>query len=193
MEKLISKETESNLTKLGLYQIVGGVVGLIIIGWNIFKAPIFTGFTLLIYLFIILFFSYSIFCGRLCLKINKNALGHSITNQILQLFGFAIMGFAFKYVAGIYLTIGLNLTDSFVFSFGAGISKFNFNFHNEANRLEVDFNLIAFALIYWIDKLMKKVKEPVGGINFSYCATKDVVQLSKKVTKPTYSTCTTSK
>lgn len=70
-----------------------------------------------------------------------------------------MMGFAFKYVAGFYLTIGLNLTDSIKFGFDAGISKLDFNFNNEEDRLEFDFNLVAFALIYWIDKLMKKVKE----------------------------------
>ena len=159
MEKLISKETESDLTKLGLYQIIGGVVGLLIILLSIFRTPLLTGLTVLVYIFILLFFAYSIFCGTLCLKTKKNALGHSITNQILQVIGFAMLGFAFKYVAGLYLTIGLDLTDSIKFSFGAGISKFDFNFNNEKDRLEVNFNLVAFALIYWIDKIMKKVKE----------------------------------
>jgi hypothetical protein len=167
MEKLISKKIESDLIKLGLYQIIGGAVGLFFIVWSIFKTPILTGVTLLVYLFILLFFAYSIFCGTLCLKTKKNALGHSLTNQLLQVIGFALMGFAFKYVAGFYLTIGLDLTDSINFGFGAGISKFDFNFNNEKDRLEVDVNLVAFALIYWIDKLMKKAKEEAAIIQAS--------------------------
>lgn len=159
MGKLFSKKTKSDLTKLGIYQIIGGVVGLLFILWIIFKNPLLTGITLLVYLFILLFFGYSIFCGTLCLKAKKNALGHSLANQMLQVFGLAMMGFAFKYVAGIYLTVGLDFTDSIKLSFGAGISKFDFNFNNEKDRIKVDFNLVAFALIYWIDKLIKKVKE----------------------------------
>lgn len=159
MEKLISKEIESALTKLGLYQIVGGAVGILIIIWGIYRIPLLTGLTVLVYLFILLFFAYSIFCGILCLKTKKNALGHSLANQILQIMGFAMMGFAFKYVAGFYLTVGLDLTDSIKWGVSAGISKFDFNYNNENDRLEIDFNLIAFALIYRIDKLMKKVKE----------------------------------
>jgi hypothetical protein len=159
MEKLISKETESALTKLGLYQIIGGAVGVLVILWGIFNTPLLTGITVLVYLLILLFFAYSIFCGILCLKAKTNALGHSLINQILQVFGFAIMGFAFKYVAGFYFTIGLDLTDSIELGFGTGISNFNFNFNNEKDRLEVDFNLIAFALIFWIETLRKKVKE----------------------------------
>jgi hypothetical protein len=162
MEKQISQETESDLTKLGLYQIVGGAVGILIIIWDIYKSQLLTGLTVLVYLFILLLFAYSILCGTLCLKTKKNALAYSLTNQILQVIGFAMMGLAFKYVAGFYLTIGVELTDSVNLGFGIGISKFNFNFNNEKDRLEVDFNLVAFALIYWIDRLMKKVKEEVA-------------------------------
>ena len=159
MEEFISKDVKSNLTKLGLYQIFGGSVGILIIIWAIYKSPLLTGLTVLVFLFILLFFVYSIFCGTLCLKTKKNALGHSLTNQILQVIGFAIMGFAFNYISGLYLIIGLDLTDSIKLDFGAGISKFDFNLNNEKDRLEVDFNLVAFAVIFWIDKLMKKVKE----------------------------------
>jgi hypothetical protein len=159
MQKLISKETESDLTKLGLYQIIGGAIGILIIFWSIYKSLPLEGLIILIYFFFLLFFSYSVFCGILCLKAKKNALVHSLLNQIFQLFGFAIMGFAFKYVAGFYFTIGLDLTNSIHFDFGIGISKIEFNFNNEKDRLEIDFNLVAIWLIYWIDKLMKKVKE----------------------------------
>ena len=159
MDKLISKETEYELTKLGLYQIFGGTVGIIIIVWSIYQDSFLTELTLLIYLFILLFFGYSIFCGILCLKTKPNALGHSLTNQILQVISFAIMGFSFKYIAGFYFTIGLDLTDVVKFDFGLGLSNFSFNLNNEKDRLEIDFNLIALAVIYWIDKLMKKVKE----------------------------------
>ena len=159
MDKLISKETEYELSKLGLYQIFGGTVGMIIIVWSIYKDSFLTELTVLIYLFILLFFAYSIFCGILCLKSKSNALGHSLTNQILQVISVAIMGFSFKYVAGLCFIIGLNLTDIIKFNFGVGISNFAFNLNNEKDRLEIDFNLIALAVIYWIDKLMKKVKE----------------------------------
>ena len=159
MEVLFSKKIKLDLTKLGLYQIVGGVLGIIIIIWAIVKIPLFTDLGALVYFIMVLFFAYSIFCGVLCIKTKNNALLHSLINQMLQIFGIAIMGYALKYVAGFYLTIGLNLTDSINFTFGTGFSKFDFNINLEKERLELDFNLIAFAFVYWIDKLMKKVKE----------------------------------
>lgn len=159
MEKLISKETASDLTKLGLYQIIGGAIGIILTIWGIYNIQLLAGLTVLLYLLFLLFFAYSIYCGMLCMKAKKEALMLSLVNQVFQVIGFAMMGFAFKYIAGLYVTVGLDMTDSINFGFSAGISKFDFNFNNEADRLEVDFNLIAFGLIYWIDKLMKKVKE----------------------------------
>ena len=167
MEELISKEIKSALTKLGLYQILGGVVGVLISIWGIYSIPRLTGLTVFLYLFILLFFAYSIFCGILCLKAQKSALVHSLINQLFQVIGFAMMGFAFKYIAGFYLTIWLDLTDSIKFGFNAGISKFEFNYNNENERLEVEFNLIAFALIYWIDKLISKVKEEAANRQIS--------------------------
>ena len=158
MNNLISKETKADLIKLGLYQIAGGIIGILIIAWGIYKTPLLTGLTGLLYIFILSFFAYSIFCGTLCLKLRKHALRHSLVNQFLQLIGFAIMGFAFRYVAGFYLSIGLDLTETIKFDFGAGISTFTFNINNEAERLEVNLNLIAFGLIFWVDNRLKKVR-----------------------------------
>ena len=162
MENSISNNVKSDLIKLGLYQICGGIVGILIIIFGVYKTQQLPGMILLIYLFILLFYAYSIFCGTLCLKIKKNALVHSLINQILQVIGFAMMGFAFKYVAGFYVMIGLDLTNSINFNFGAGVSKFDFNFNNEHDRLEVDFNLVSFALIYWIDVLRKRINEEIA-------------------------------
>ena len=161
MGKQISKETESAITKLGIYQIIGGSLGILIILWSMYKSPFFTGLTILIYLLILLFFAYSIFCGTLCLKTKSNALKHSLINQLLQLIGFAMLGFAFKYVAGIYFTVGLDLTEAFKLDFGVGISKFDFNINKENERFEIDLNLVALVLVLWIDKLIKKRKNDI--------------------------------
>jgi hypothetical protein len=159
MSKLISKETESDLLKLGLYQIFGGAIGILLVAVGIYRDSLIDSFTVLLYILIVLIFSYSIFCGMLCIKASRRALKYSLANQILQLFGFAAMGFAFKYVAGVSLTVGLDLTDSLNFSFGAGISKFVLNLNLDRDTLELNVNLIAIGLVYWIDRLTRRVRE----------------------------------
>lgn len=181
MRKLISRETDSDLTKLGFYQIAGGILGIIFMLIAIYSNPVLSGIAVLIYLLILLFFGYSILCGFFCVKARKNALLLSLANQILQILGFAMMGFAFKYVAGVYFSIGLDLTEGTNLSFGAGVSKFAFNFNNEEGRLELDINIIALALIYWIDNLMKRIKEEstlrqvssIGAIEMEPCQTEE--------------------
>lgn len=93
------------------------------------------------------------------LRKDNNALKLSLINQILQIIGFAMFGFAFQYAAGAYFTAGLDLTESSNFTFGVGVSKFDFNINNESQRLEVHFNLIALALIIFIEKMRKRLKE----------------------------------
>lgn len=146
------------MVKLGLYQIGGGAMGILLILWSIYNSPLPIGLTLAFYLFIPLFFGYSIFCGILCLETKENALRHSLTNQILQVVGFVMMGFTFKYATGFYFTVGFDLTESIKYNFDLGILEFKFKFINEKDRIEISFNLIAFALIFWIDRLMKKVE-----------------------------------
>ena len=149
----------SKLKGLGVYQIIGGAIGSVLIFWALINTQQPAGLLILIYLFMFLFFAFSIYCGILCVKKKDNALQVSLINQILQIIGFAMFGFAFQYAAGIYLTAGLDLTESFNLKFGAGVSKFDFNFNNESNRLEVNFNFVAMGLIIFIERLKKKIKE----------------------------------
>ena len=155
----LNSKTNSKLKTLGIYQVIGGGIGTILILVGILNSQQLTGLVTLIYLFMFLFFAFSIFCGILCLKKTDNALRLSLINQIFQVIGFAMFGFAFQYAAGLYLTAGLDLTESLNFTFGAGVSKFDFNINNETQRLEVNFNFIALALIIFIERIKKQLKE----------------------------------
>jgi hypothetical protein len=155
----MTTKTKSNISTIGWYQIIGGGIGALIILYSLFTAAQLSGLNILIYVFMLLFFIYSIFCGTLCIQHKANALTHSLINQFLQLIGFAVFSVAFSYVAGLYLSVGLDLSNSVNMKFNIGISKFDFNINRELERAEINFNLVAFGLIYWIDKLMKKLKE----------------------------------
>jgi hypothetical protein len=55
MKKLISKETELHLLKLGLYQIVGGAIGLLVFLWVVYAGQLFTGPVIILYVLILFF------------------------------------------------------------------------------------------------------------------------------------------
>lgn len=159
MKKNISLEAESEINNLGIYQIIGGGIGALIVFRTLFKTPLLTGLNALLFVLALILFAFSIFCGILCLTSNKNSLKYSLANQMLQLVGFAVLGFAFQYVAGVYLMIGIDLTHEIKFDFNIGFSTVYFHLNTEKEQIEINVNLIAFALVYWIDKKIRKLKD----------------------------------
>ena len=158
-EKFLSKSSQSRLTKLGVYQIIGGALGLIILSWIMYKNSVEITFaSVVIYFIITLLFSYSIVCGILCIKVHTHCLNLSLTNQLLQLIGLAISGYSFSYIAGVYLTIGIDL-NNFLLILNAGFSKLDLIFNPNDERFRINLNIIAFAIIYQISILKKKIKE----------------------------------
>jgi hypothetical protein len=163
----MTTKIKTDLLKLGWYQIIGGIIGVLIILYSLLGLTQLSGLVIFIYVFMLLFYAFSIYCGILCIKHKNNALKHSLVNQLLQLLSFAVLGFAFAYVAGLHVSVGLDLSTSIEMKFNFGISNFDFNINRELERTEINFNLVAFGLIYWIDKLMKKLKEEKTNIEIA--------------------------
>ena len=163
----MTTKTKSDISKIGWYQIIGGGIGILIILYALFTSTQFSALSISFYVFSFFLFAYSIFCGILCLQSKNAALTHSLINQFLQLISFAFFGFAFSYVAGLYISVGLDLSKSIDVTFNFGISKLDFNINNERDRADINFNLVAFGLIYWIDKLIKKIKTEKVASSFS--------------------------
>ena len=153
-----SKETASDLIKLGVYQIIGGLIGVAFLIRLIIQTTGFNEITILFDLIIGIFFCYSILSGWMCLKFNKNALILSLINQCFQLPALYISGLSFVYVAGFHLDIGIDLTESLKINFDAGLSTFNLYIRMQSSAVLFKFNLIAFYLVYWIEKLRQQVK-----------------------------------
>src|SRR4051794_7907039 len=110
MDKIKNKGTK--LKVLGYYQIVGGIAGLAITIYLIAQTATITGLILLLYLIALGLYSFSIYCGTQVLKSKKHSLNISLINQYLQLISFAILGYGFKYISGLLLSVGVDLTNS---------------------------------------------------------------------------------
>ena len=159
MENNFTKDTASKLKVLGIYQIAGGIIGLLLTFWIIAGLTAFSGLLLLVVLIAIGLYSYSIYCGTLLLKNKILGLRHSSINQFLQLINLIIAGFAFQYISGVFLTIGLDLTNSFNFIFNIGISSWQININGDTEPLILNFNLVALFLILFIENLKNKISK----------------------------------
>jgi hypothetical protein len=147
-----------DIKKIGWYQIIGGIAGILTILYLFVTKPHLSRLLFSVYVFFLLFYGYSIFCGILCLKETRKALTYSLINQFLQLISIACLGYAYSYSSGIYISVGLDLSKSVEVALNFGISMVDFAFNSDPNRLELKVNLVAFGLIYWIDKQMKMSK-----------------------------------
>jgi hypothetical protein len=129
---------------LGVYQMFGGLVG-------IFLTLLIVSFSnisdLLLALFILLLFGYSIYCGLLLIGRSKKGLQYSKVNQILQAVHFTILGYGFKYVSGLFFSLGFDLTDGFSLEFYFGISNWLMDINADNVMMSLHVNFVALFLI----------------------------------------------
>ncbi|MEZ2337192.1 hypothetical protein [Mucilaginibacter sp. RCC_168] len=157
MQPFTSSRSKLKLKILGWYQIVGGIVGLLITIWLLAHIGQINGLILLLLLIVFGLYSFSIYCGRLLFTNYDKGLNLSVINQILQIAHFSMLGYAYQYVSGLVFEIGMSKKPGFNLIF-------NFNFTNSTWQLSVGtsdrsfvlaINLVAIAWLYYIEKLRK--------------------------------------
>lgn len=149
---------KSKINFLAYYQIVGGAIGIIFLIWLIATTFPVQGFNILLFLSMAIFFALSICAGWLLLEKRTEAgLTLSKINQILQIIGFGFGGFGFKYVAGIMLSLGIDLKDDANFIFNFSITKLEFFINSSKDLAKVEVNLVAMYLVYFIIKIQDTI------------------------------------
>ena len=162
----LNRNDDNKLYLLGAYQIGGGIYGAILIFFmlgNFESFPI--GKTLIAVLGIVLFL-YSIFCGYLLIKRQFiRGLNLSIYNTALQVVGFGIAGYHFKYVSGFFTGLTLDLTEDTIIEFGFDFSTINLAFDSKSELIFISINVFAIIILGFIfkmkDKIEKKIKAEI--------------------------------
>jgi hypothetical protein len=132
---------------LAFYQILTGILGLLFLLLMNLKS------SSTIFVIIIGLYSFSIYSGYLLLTKNiEKGFDLSIYNQLIQVVGFGISGFTFEYFSGIFLSVGLNITNDTIINYNAGINTWILNLGSNST-LFININLVAIGLIFFIFKL----------------------------------------
>lgn len=160
MNVKLPNKLKAKLKRLANYQIAGGIIGIIWTIWLIAQTLTISGLILLIYLLAVGLYSFSIYCGRLLLK-GKYELGLKLStiNQSLQIFSFALMGFAFKFVAGLYLGFSIDYTNDFKFDTKFSFSAFQININTDEELITLGFNFVAVFLVQYIMRIKEEIEE----------------------------------
>lgn len=142
---------------IGFYQLAGGVLGILNTIRLLLNVAQINGGILFVLLLILALYSYSVYCGYLLVK-NRMAKGLnlSVYNQLLQVIGFGVLGFAFNYSAGIYAGISVNLTNDTLFSLMLGFSKATITLNRHPEFTELSLNVVALILLNVLLNLKSK-------------------------------------
>jgi hypothetical protein len=146
------------LKALSLYQLIGGVIGIGFTIYLIANTNPLPALLLLIMLFAIGLYVYSIYCGVILLKNASIGLKLSKINQILQVFHFTLFGYSFKYISGVHFSPGIDLTESLKFQLNFSFSAWQVNINSGEPDAIISLNLVALFLIAFIDKVLHRLK-----------------------------------
>jgi len=160
MPPFLSKDSKIRLKIFAWYQIVGGVAGLLLTIWLIAHLEQINGLILLIILFATGLYAFSIYCGRLLLTPKyPRGLRLSYINQVIQIPQFAMLGYAFWYVSGLMLTLGVIVGDGFNFTFNFSLtSTYQISIATGETAFKLAINIAAIFALYFIDKLKTTIK-----------------------------------
>lgn len=156
----MEKATRTKINILAIYQIAGGILGIILTAWVVLRGNVTVDQTALrVGLFAIGLFVFSILCGRLLLRKPRRGLILSIVNQVLQVVYFSFGAYGFQYVAGLRVGMGVDMIGGWIFKFRLAISSFQFNVNTDLGEKFIGINLVALFLIFWMEQLLEQVNE----------------------------------
>ena len=156
----MDKQLRKQVTALALYQIIGGILGILLTLWVMFRGEmVVTQQVLRFSLFAAALFVFSILCGRMLFRNPPRGLALSLFNQALQVVYFTFGAYGFQYVAGLRIGFGFDMVGSWTFKFRVALSSFQFDFGTATGQKFIGINLVALFLIFWIERLLEQVKK----------------------------------
>ena len=163
---IINKERRK-LEIIGLYEIIGGAVGIGLILWGMISISNFSIMAILLYLIVIFLYSFSIYAGVKLFKYKENKIIYSEIIQYLQIPKIGLLGFIFTFTAGISFFLGIDYTNDFLFRFDFNLSPSNTSLYFKTDKSLIFFyiNFVPILIIYLIGKSTTKIEKEKELIN----------------------------
>jgi hypothetical protein len=137
-----------------VYQIVGGVMGILLTIWLLVTSDPRVDVVLLCVVFILLY-SFSAYSGILLWR-DVEKIWYSIYSQLLQLVSFNLMGIAFTYFSGLAISLGYDFNSGLLLFYG-GLSKWELTV-SASDSVQISINLVSLYLILHMLKIDRRVK-----------------------------------
>ena len=157
MTNFLLEEYYYKLKLIGIYQIIGGSIGLGITIWII--TMVLPGQLIVAFILIVSIssFLFSITCG-LGLFFKKSwAIDLSLALQLLQIINFTLFGYSFKFISGLGILLNVDFTDKIQMHLTASEPLFKFTYLIDPTETMIGINLAAILMAFFIIDLKRKM------------------------------------
>lgn len=159
---MIDKRLERKINFIEIYQIIGGLVGVLFMSYMFVTSKMsgITNWFDYISMFTpFLFFGFCIYSGILLNKKNYvQGLKFVFVSLLMQLIAFDVFGLFYSAINGIGLNLTLNLTNDVIAGFDFYPSQFLLALNSIGSIFIVKINLITIAMLFYISKVYLKIK-----------------------------------
>jgi hypothetical protein len=157
MNNYFLQEYYFKLKLIGIYQIIGGLVGLGLTTWLITMLLPMPFVVICIIVTSIGLFLFSIVCGiGLWLK-KRTAINLSIGLQLLQILSFTLYGYSFKFISGLGVLLNIDFTNKLQPQINLSEPLFRFTYLVDPSDKIISVNLAAILICYFIVDLKRKI------------------------------------
>src|SRR4051812_23121023 len=150
------------LRALAIYQVIGGLLGLIVTILAVIQFASFTPFIILLFAVAFGLYIFSLISGWLLWNQYTAGIQCSLINQYLQIVQFAIGGCAYTYISGGYFSLGIDLTYSYrlLVHFGI-ISTWQLKAFTQTPLVQLSFNFIAILLVIFLTQVKRDLEDDI--------------------------------
>ncbi len=157
MENDASRYLNSRITALGVYQVMGGLIGIYYLIVFVTGSHNIPSVTVAIVTLGFLVHCFSIFCGVFLFKDRMRGARFSITNQLLQVISFFAMGFGYDYVSGISAKVDVSFSPEVATGMESSLSNWVISFKGDTSLSMVSFNIVAIFLVIFTIRLQRRI------------------------------------
>ena len=148
--KLLLSETQlqTQIKYFAYYELASGILTTGAVVYVLAQVESLSGLVLLLYLSFLALSTFTTYCGYLTIRQPYKGLQLSRFSLLTQFLSFAAGGYSFRYFAGPFLALGIDLTDDLSFKAQAALGEVNFKFNSSSDALLLSINVIAM-LLFW--------------------------------------------
>ena len=154
------KDVNSNIKIIGLYQIIGGILGVGLTARIMLHTSDIGGALMMIFLAALFLFYHTIKAGIVILQKSRRKEGvlYSMIMQGFQIIGIGIGKYSYEFFSGAKLTIGFSSGEGSLIEFGAALSGFNFSINSGEPEYFLYFNILAIVILYVLTRIYRALE-----------------------------------